>query len=221
MALIEGLIERFTQRRSAAGTGAVRLTGLASLAQADVEPQRFEMTRAGLRFDIAFGAVTGIAPVQTIPTTAAQWFIYNPSTDKSLVVEEVGAVLVSGTAGAGILVLGALTGPGTNPATLPTANSAAIGAKSRSSGGSNPAKSSAAIVVASQTLANNPTWRCLAMNDNANTAILSVAAINDRVSGALIVPPGHGLALVVTSPAGTTPLYAPHLVWCEMTTDIE
>lgn len=220
MALIEGILSRFTQRRSDSGTASVGLSHLGSVRVAAVEEARFETTRAGLRFDLGFGAVTGIAPVQAIPTTAAQWFIYNPSVDKTAVVEEVGAVLVSGTAGVGILVLGALTGPGTNPSAVPT-QSATVVPKSRSSAGTNPTKSSALIVAPSITLAATPNWRVVAMNDNANTAILSVAAINDRIAGSLIIPPGHGLALAVTSPAGTTPLYAPHLVWTERVTDVE
>lgn len=221
--LSEIIYRRFTQLKSLAkGMDGIRGTGMESVAVGQVEPTGFERTRAGLCFDIGFLAVTGIAPVQAIPTTAAQWLIYNP-TQKAMAFDEIGMVLVSGTAGAGILVLGALVGQGTLPATLPTGNSANIFPATRSDGAGAPTKSSGAIIVASQTLANSPNrgWRVLAKSDTTNTAILSVAAINAELNGELIIRPGQGLALCTLSPAGTTPLYAPHGVWTELDTDIE
>lgn len=220
--LIEAIIRRFDQYRTGATPPSVRQTYLESLAVGQVEPPDFEMTRAGLRFDIGFLAVTGIAPVQAIPTTAAQWLIYNPG-PKAIAFSEIGVVLVSGTAGAGIVVLGAIVGTGVRPATPPIAHSANIFTASRSTGGSQPTKNSAVIVAASQTLAASPPrgWRVLAESVSAATAILSVAAINRNLGGGLICPAGEGLALAVTSPTGTSPLYAPHAVWCELDTDLE
>src|SRR5436190_1282332 len=54
-----------------------------------------------------------------------------------------------------------------------------------------------------------PFWYPIAEGTGTNTAILSVAAMNRQVNGRWIIPPKKGLALCVTSPAGTTPLYAP------------
>lgn len=221
--LIEGIFRRFTQLKAGQAQINPRITALESLALAQVEPARFETTRAGLRFDIGFLAVTGIAPVQATPTTAAQWLLYNASKTKVVVVEEIGAVLVSGTAGAGALVLGALCGPGVLPTTVPTANAAAIFTCPRHDGGVTVGKASGLVVVSGQTLAASPTrgWRALAFALTANTAILSAAAIATGLDGSLVIPPGQGLALCVTSPAGTTPLWAPHCVYTEFDTDLE
>lgn len=206
----------------AKGSDALRGTTQDALAVCQTEAPGFELTRAGTKFDIGFLGVTGIAPVQAIPTTACQWLLYNP-TQKMMAFDEIGMVLVSGTAGAGILVLGALVGQGTLPATLPTGNTANLFPASRSDGAGAPSKSSGIIIINSQTLANSPTkgWRVLAKSDTTNTAILSVAAINAELNGELIVRPGQGLALCTLSPAGTTPLYAPHAVWSELDGDLE
>ena len=223
MALIENVVRRFAQYKSGGAQTTGRGTGLESLAVAQVEQTGFEASRAGLRYGIGvLSGVTGIAPVQALPTTAAQWLLYNSSPTKAVAFDELGVLLVSGTAGAGIVVLGGLVGPGTLPATLPSANAANVKCGLLSSG--LPASKTSAVIVASgQTLAAAPTngWRTIAKCDSANTAILSVAAINAEVNGEIVVPPLHGFALVVTSPAGTTPLYAPHAAWCEFDTDLE
>ena len=91
-----------------AGTNQVAIgTGLQSQVVAQREAARADLTRGGRRFAVGFlSTVTGIAPVQTISTIAAQWLLYNPATaTKSIFIDELGIVLVSGTAGAGIVLL--------------------------------------------------------------------------------------------------------------------
>lgn len=206
---------RFTQNQvagqvfqSASGTGALRST--------DVEPDGFELTRAGVRFYCGqSAALTGIAPVQAMPTTAAQWVIWNPSTTKSLVFDKLGLLLISGTAGAGIVVIAAHV-------TLPanSANKSGITIASAS----NSSQTSVALINSGVTVTSPaaPAWFEVATSGSANTAVLSVSAFNNDVRGRIIVPPLKGLGLCALSPAGTSPLYAPvGCSWFEITTDLE
>ncbi len=86
---------------SASGCGAMRV--------AQTEPEGLELSRAGVRYCIGqSAALTGIAPVQAMPTTAAQWVIWNPSTTKSLVFEMAGLYVTAGTAGVGSVVVAAI-----------------------------------------------------------------------------------------------------------------
>jgi len=219
--IAEFILNRFMPNQS--GQFPLRGTKQAgSLAVVNVEQEGLEMSRAGRRFHIGIlSGVTGIAPVQAIPTTAAQWLIYNTDSAKSLVFDAIGALLASGTAGAGIVVLGAIVAPGTLPTTLPAANAANI-LPSASNNGTQKSPS-VAVIASAQTLAAAPKggWVGLAESVSAATAILSVACMNRDLRGKLIVPPLCGLALVVTSPTGTTPLYTPAGSWTEIELDNE
>lgn len=205
---------RFTQDQ--AGTQYARASGLGALRVADVEPDGYELTRAGLRFYCGqSAALTGIAPVQAMPTTAAQWVIWNPSTTKSLVFDRIGLTLISGTAGAGIVVVGAII-------TLPANSANKSGITISSASGST--NTSVALINSGVTVTSPaaPGWFPIAKSDTANTAILSVAAFNDDVRGRVIVPPLKGLGLCALSPAGTSPLYAPiGCSWFEIESDTE
>lgn len=216
-------VQRFAETSSAGLQSLIRATGLQSVAVGQVEASGADMARAGRRFEVGFlSTVTGIAPVQAIPTTAAQWLLYNSSTSKSVFIDEIGAVLVSGTAGAGIVLLGGMVAPGTLPAAVPTANATGIKTRPTNDGSIVTGRTSTLIIASGQTLAAAPTngWRILAKGDT-NTAILSTAALNTEVNGEIVLRPGQGLALVVTSPAGTSPLYVPHCVYSEYAADIE
>src|SRR5579863_2141042 len=104
-----------------------RGTFLGSLAIAEVEGERDEGRRGGLAYELASAGATGIAPVQALPTTAAQWLLYNPATSGVYVfVDWLGMWLVSGTAGAGATVLAAVCAPANCPATPPSASAANI-----------------------------------------------------------------------------------------------
>lgn len=193
---------------SASGMGAKRV--------AQVEQESMELTRAGRRFFTAQnGAITGIAPVQAVPTTAAQWVLYNTSATDSMVIDGLGMQLASGTAAAGVLVMAAYftlpvqTGLGTN-ITVINAN----GSSTRTSAVS--IKSGVTITTPSA-----PSWFVVAKSDSTNTAVLSVAAFNDQVKGKIVVPPLYGLGLATLSGTGTTPLFFPMCHWTEYALDLE
>lgn len=205
-----------TQPKQIAGGIYGSATGYGALRVAQFEPEGMELTRAGRRyFTGQNGAITGIAPVQAVPTTAAQWTLFNTSLTDSMLVESLGVELASGTAGAGILVMAAFftlpaqTGLGTNIV--------AVNANGVSTRASAVAIKSAVTI----TTPAAPSWFVVAKSDSANTAILSVAAINSDLKGRLIVPPLTGLALATLSPAGTSPLYFPVCSWTEGALDLE
>jgi hypothetical protein len=219
--LFEGIAQGIVK---AASTYAVRLTKAAgSVAMAQVEAEGDELTRHGARFHFGpLTGVTGIAPVQAIPTTAAQWLMWNPANSTvTQFIDELGVLLVSGTAGAGVVLLAAkVYGPSApTPANTPVAMNGGIAIDNRGRPG---ARGSSLVIASGQTLAAGPA--CLfpiAKDDSANTAILSVSAHNPDVRGKIAIPPGTGLALYVTSPAGTSPLFAPFGTFHELAVDLE
>ncbi len=192
---------------SASGCGALRVS--------QTEPAGLELSRAGLRFAIGqSAAITGIAPVQDVPTTAAQWTIWNASTTKSLVFEQLGAYLEGGVAGAGTKVVVAHFAA---PASIATRTGLTLVSMSNSS-----STSSAFVNVSvSVTSPAAPGWFFIASDDSANTAIVNVAAMNNHVDGKIVVPPLRGLALAVLSPTGTSPLFVPMAQWLEIELDLE
>src|SRR4029077_6794095 len=98
--IFEGIYRRFQELRVAKGQIDARFTFTESLAVDQVGLPKQEMTRAGRRFYIGYNAaVTCLAPVQALPTTAAQWVIWNADSNASYFFEELGAALLSGTPG--------------------------------------------------------------------------------------------------------------------------
>ena len=209
-------IRRFVIGKAGLSPITVRATGTESLAVAQVESDGTDMTRAGRRFFLGRSAgVTGIAPVSSQATTAAQWAIWNADSSRSYVFDHIGAVLVSGTAAAGVLVDACLF---TTPASS-GASATGMTVSSASNGG----PSSRAIVTSAVSIATPtaPNWYMVAKSDSTNTAVLSVAAVNYDLRGRLIVPPGQGLGIVVYSGAGSSPLFAPMACWFEVELDLE
>lgn len=190
-------------------------SGFGGLRTAQVEPPKLELTRAGRRFATSTtSGVTGIAPVQAMPTTAAQWALFNTSTTDSLAFESLGVLLASGTAGVGIQVIAAFF---TTPAQTGLATGVQVANRSNSTRASAVAIKSGVTITAPATVV----WFPVARYDGTNTAVLSVAAINDNLKGDIILPPLTGLALAVLSPAGTSPLYVPVASWVEAAQDLE
>src|SRR4051812_29270143 len=108
--LFELQAQRFVQK--AAGYIAATATTLGSLRVALNEESGDEQTRAGLRIHMSGQGATGIAPVQALPSTAAQWLIYNPlSNPTSMFIDRLGVILATGTAGAGGSLLGIIVPP--------------------------------------------------------------------------------------------------------------
>lgn len=204
------------QPKNVAGLVYDSVSGCGGKRVVQLEQESLELTRAGRRFFTAqSGAITGIAPVQAVPTTAAQWTLFNASATDSMVIDGLGVELASGTAAAGILVFAAFfqlpaqTGLGTNiVAQNANPSSARVSSVAIKSG----------VTI---TTPAAPSWFVVAKSDTANTGVLSVAAFNTELKGKLVVPPLYGLALATLSGAGTTPLYFPVCHWTEYALDLE
>ena len=217
--LFEGQAQRFIQRYI--GPVVARLTGLQSLAVAQVEGEGDEATRAGLRFYLGTSGATGIAPVQAVPTTAAHWMIWNPNGQTvTAFLDTLGMQLTSGTAGAGGEFYGAFIGPKFAPATVPTISTSSCLIQNV-----NPlsARQSNLICVSAQTLVNiaASNWVPLGAMDTIGTILGQTRMQNLDLKGKICIPPGCGLALAVVSPTGTSPLWAPYGSWREYATDLE
>lgn len=176
-------------------------------------PLGAEVNRRGDRFILGnSAAITGIAPVQALPTTAAQWAISNPDNILSMFLEEVGMYLTAGTPGVGGTLLYCIF-------RLPIAVGAQYAGTSISS--NNPAsnKLSKAIVKASITItdAAAPNWYPVGTNFGSNvTAFAASTYLEHRdLQGRIVIPPLYSLGLAVVAPAGTTPLFAPFMTWVE------
>ena len=214
--LIESIVSRI-QKLGNGATTALRQTAFGSLAVAQVEPAGAEASRAGRRFLLGNNAgITGIAPVTVMPTTAAQWAIWNLDPLKSLEFEQLGMYLTAGTPGVGGVLLACLF---TTPAqTAGSQTGCAI------TSASNGALASKAICKQSVSITTPaaPNWFPVASNFGSNvTAFASSTYLENRsLDGRLIVPPGQGLGLAVVSPAGTTPLFAPFAMWVEDDADL-
>lgn len=190
-----------------------RSTGNGSTACALVEQEGLGLTRAARRF-AGVGGTTGVAPVQAVPTTAAAWLLYNADSAKSLVIDDVSFWLLSGTATAGLTVLGVVSAI---TATLPAAaTGSAIG--SRSAGG----LTSKAIFATGYTLpalSGNTQWQVIGSSVGGVPGVGGGATFD--VKGRIIVPPGKALGLTVLAGTGTTPLYIPGATWAEIELDLE
>lgn len=194
-----------------------------------------EMTRAGVRYSFGFTSAlpssTGQAPATAIPdgVTAGklvQWLLWNPISNAqdnvSIIIDEIGAVLVSGalTSTDGCVLLGAKVFPAQQPTAPPTAMATGISTNPR---GRAQKSGSSLIIAANQTLATAVAeFEQLATYAGSNTAILSVAAYNANVIGDIIIPPGCGYALFVTTGSATgSPTFAPVGVYREQSMPLQ
>lgn len=216
--LFEATIRRFTEWFSGAGPKEARATGLESIAVAQTEPPGVELTRAGRRFMLGNNAaITGIANGTALPTTAAQWVLWNPDVKKTYFFEEIGMYLTSGTPGVGGVLLACLF---RTPAQLgASVTGTAIVSCSQGS------LTSKMIVKNGVTITDSaaPVWYFLATNPSPNvTAFAASTYLEHRtLQGRIAVPPGYGLGLSVVAPAGTNPLFAPFATWVELASDLE
>lgn len=213
--LIDLATGRFTPKQiagqvlgSASGYGAMRV--------AFVDQERADLTRAGRRFKLGYTAApTGIAPVTAIPTTAAQWTIFNTSTTDTYTFEELGVHLYNGTAAAGVVVVACFF-------TTPAQTGFGTGIAAQSCSASTTRVSTAAVKSGvTVTLPAAPAWFHVAKSESANTGVGSVMAFNDQLKGGLMLPPLTGLGIATLSGAGTSPLYIPVATWTEGAQDLE
>ena len=197
------------------------MTHAESLAVAQVEPEGYELTRAGRRFYVAYNGTgpTGIAPVVALPTTAAQWAIWNADPSKSYVVTYLGAFLSAGTPGAGgILLLSCLfkapaqVGANATGLVVANANGGAIASKA---------------IIKSAVVITDPAaglWRPTAFQSTEKvTAFPGTNSVIPEwdIKGRLIIQPQSGLALSLMGPTGTGALYLPMAEWTELESDVE
>lgn len=212
--LLDMTTGRFTPKQ-VAGQVFGNCSGFGALRVAQLDQESAELTRAGRRFSLAtLATVTGIAPVQAIPTTAAQWCIWNASLTDTMTFDEIGVYLVSGTAAAGQNVWAAIL-------TAPAQTGLATGITVASRSGS--LRTSAAAIKSGVTITTPaaPAWFQVAKSDSANTAVSNVSCVNSLLKGSLMVPPLSGLAIAVLSGAGTSPLFSPVATWTEAAQDLE
>lgn len=194
--------------------------GTGSLRVSQAEGEGDEASRAGVRFHLASSAATGIAPVQALPTTAAQWLFYMPMSSPVVAfMDVISAWLVSGgPAGAGGTLLVGLVGPAQVPSTIPTSSAAGMVVSN-----ANPAsaRGSKLVIVSGAALSATPGWAPLAIMNPLGTLLGQTQMEARDIRGKYIVAPGTGLAFAVISPTGTTPLFAPYASWREYATDLE
>lgn len=213
--LQEGVAGRFLVKL--AGQFASRFTGLQSVPIAQVESEFLEMTRAGRRFMGIF-STTGIGTVQAVPTTTANWLLYNPDPGRAYVIDQITAFFLSGTAGIGGTLVG-IVSPIT--ATLPAAaTGAAVG--NASAGGLN-SKAVLAVTYTLPTPAGMVQWGILPGQQGQTTGVVPGLGGNYTadVRGRLIVPPGKALGLALITAAGTAPLFVMGASWHEVELDLE
>jgi hypothetical protein len=218
--IAEAIVRRFPALKSLleATTGG-RLTGFLSLAVDQVGLPNMEMTRAGRRFMLGNNAaITGIAPVGVLPTTVAQWVLWNLDPARTYWFEELGVYLTSGTPGVGGILLASLVQA---PAQV-GASTVGANVTSMSNGGlaSKLIVKSGPITITQPTA---PNWYPIATNPSPNVAAFPGGTFLEHrtLQGAIAIPPTQGLALAVVTPAGTTPLFAPFARWVEAEADME
>lgn len=193
-------------------------TALGSLRTAQVEPLCAEGTRSGRRYTLGnSAAITGLAPVQALPTTTANWCLWNGDAARTYYIEEIGMYLTSGTAGVGGQLLAALF---TTPAQTGTTY-----AGTTISSASNGGLASKMVVKTAVTVTTPaaPNWYPIANNFSPNVGAFPGSGFLEHrnVQGRIAIPPGQGLGLVVLALAGTTPLFAPFATWFEVEADLE
>lgn len=217
--IFEAIAGRFQQKQS--GIASASMTPNGSLRIAQVEGPDDEGTRAGARIHASGLGATGIAPVQALMTTAAQWMLWNPNGNTMTAFLDVAGIqLNSGTAGAGGAFYLCPVAPANAPATVPT-----VGASGTVLQNANPVsnKTSKLILVASQTLLNTTAgnWLLTGFMNPAGTVLGQTQMENRDIRGKIAIPPGCGLGVAVISPTGTTPLFSPFFSWREYATDLE
>ncbi len=199
------------QRTQITGTAVESFTQTAHLRSA---PQGYGIDGAQQQHRFSLGvnaAITGIAPVQAVQTTAAQWGLTNPATNtKWMFFDMVGLWLVSGTAGTtGNVVAYTLF-------QTPAQTSFTTGLAIQNDSGGSATSALVAKAAVTITLPTAPVWVPLAdIPSSASAAILSVSLRHDDLQGRIALPPGWSLGLNAYGAAGSTPLFAPIARWVE------
>jgi len=202
----------------------LQLTGFRSLKTAAVEPPLLELARAGRLFTAGTIAVAGArAPVQDVPTTTANWLLFNPaSSPYCLVPLKVAAYLGSGTADTGAALIAGVTAQKLPDSAALTANAAnhAVGSVR---GGYSQGRAFLGVGVTVPTMAVTLTtfqWDVLASCQNAASTTPGTGVVG-WTSGAAVVPPGFGYAIDVVSGAGTTAKFSVQVLFAALELDLD
>ncbi len=202
------------------GTMTARMTQNRAVSVSVTEDGGHDLTRNGTRWILGVvGAITGIAPAQTLGTQTAQWILSNTSPTNTMFIDSLGVTLESGSADAtGQCVyacflqlpvsLGMYAGLGVVNANSSGAN---IGAQNKNNA-SLQVKDNVAITLPPATTA---VWFPVAWQSQIATAIGSASFINDNIRGRLAIQPGKSLGLFVNGVGTGTPLFAPYMSWTE------
>jgi hypothetical protein len=200
----------------ATGTITARMSQLKNLCVSISEEAGHDLTREGCRFILGVvGAITGIAPIQTLGAQVAAFGLSNTSTTKTMFVDAIGMVLESGTAGA----TGNQVSVTHFTAPAQAGTYAGLGVVNANGG----TTASTALATGSSVTITNPAasvwWPVANSIDAASVAVGSLAIINNDVRGRIAIQPGKSLGIHVTGAAGTSPLFAPFMSWTEETSD--
>ncbi len=188
-----------------------RMTQNKALSVSITEEGGHDLTREGKRFILGIvGAITGVAPIQTLGLQVAAFGISNVSTTQTMFFDSIGMVLESGTAGTtGNCVYGTFYTAPVSSGTF--AGTAVVNANSGSTA------STAIAMEASKTITTPAasTWFPIAWDSQVASAIGSCSLVNDHIRGRIALQPGKSLGLHVGGAAGSSPLFAPYLSWTE------
>ena len=202
------------------GTVTASFTQTKALRVAAYEAHGMDQTRNGTMqyLGVYAGAgVTGIAPLQVIPSSVAMWGISNVSTTANVWIEELGVLLESGTAGAtGVTVYfchftaPAQAGLETDLLTF------------NANGGSTTTTTIAVQEsVTITTPATSAIWYPIADTASAaSVAVASLSIVNRSIGGTICIQPGRSIGLHVSCAAGTSPLFVPVMKWWESTATV-
>jgi hypothetical protein len=217
---VKGLVGRWGALLGNNNEAELALTSQGSLAIAQREPLYSEASRSGARFIASMNTLTGIAPVQAWPTTAAAHYIYNGDPIKTYVIDYLGFTCLAGTPASGGSLLGLIIKP---TGTLPTMGGYNV-VNASGSGNASRAVIATGYTIPAIAAAVTP-WSGWVILNTANLAAAAYVGGGDASDnfkdGRLQIQPGYGLALTVLSGAGTTPLFGVHAEWLEAQLDMQ
>lgn len=101
--ILEGLVSRIARRSS---TQQVALDEFGAVQVSQLLPQYARLAAAGKLFCIDMSGGAGQAPVAAMPTTTAEWLLYNKSTSEMMFLLYAAAALQGGTLGLGGAIVG-------------------------------------------------------------------------------------------------------------------
>lgn len=166
-------------------------------------PPLTRLAAEGRLFVVDTHAGTAKAPVTAPPTTSPEWGLYNASQKDTLVVLKAAVTLISGTAGLGLAIMGAVASGLQTPVTADYASAV----KSCLDGSQ---KKPDFFVTNNPTLINTPAWFPF---EGTKVNTVATDSVGDTlvapVDGVLTAHPGGGMvAFEAVGETGTTALFS-------------